>query len=685
MKTRLQALADQLSLKQRLNLLWKTIRAFPVLRAWPVKVDGIPIGKLADTPAFLPIEGHSITIGAPGEGKFTSVIAPLALHDVRDEEGRSCGMVFLDVKNGEAARITRPYRETLREEMTFVLDPYGLAGGTDTVNPFEFIDPTAADFFEQCAGLAKALIVQRPKDKRGNDFIWDARGADWLTTIIGYLAWQWDEERTIMRVRQFFRLDADGLAAILNTMASLPDAPPFIADGAKDIHRVITKAEREASGYLATILEATQFVDSALMARTLKTSTFDPMVVRSHGASVYIVTPGEQLQISSPWVRLISEVIRQRVLRSHARRQVHWVIDEAKAFDAWNFIEDGLRALRSANISLHLFYQNVGQLKAVWGEGWSSLTDVKLIRFLGSSDVETCKWIAELTGETTVVEYSRADNRGRSTNRAIGTSVSNGVSNARAFGDAQSWSSQKGTSKALATSQARGVSEGKTRQTGFGTTSSDATATGFSFGSSRSRTVSNSWQHGHADGRTSGMSAGFANGPGGSSGNFNSSFGDSHTENFSFGSSISQGESWNDSHSLTHTKSKGRSFNSGESDARTTSTTDTSGVTTTENDSSGQGGSTTTTKTKTETQSHGRTETDSEGHNEGVTITQTERRRLMTVDEVRRLDKAKMIVFVDRRHAHLVDRMHYHRSAPLLARVLEGDLVQRERMGMTED
>lgn len=673
------ALARELSLKQRLALLARAVKAFPLWRSWPERVDGIPVGKLDEVPAFLPIEGHSLTVGAPGEGKFTSVIAPLALHDVRDEEGRACGMVFLDVKNGEAAKITRAYRETLREEMTFVLDPYGLAGGSDTINPFEFIDPTAPDFFEQCAGLAKALIVQRPKDKRGNDFIWDARGADWLTAVIGYLASQPKEERTIMRIRQIFSLDADAMAQFLQEMAGLPKAQPFIANTARDMSRVNTKAEREASGYIATILEATQFADSALMAATLRTSTFDPMVVRTHGASVYVVTPGDYLQTSAPWVRLISEVIRQRVLRSPSKRQVHWVIDEAKAFDAWSFIEDGLRALRSANISLHLFYQNIGQLKAVWGEGWSSLTDVKLIRFLGSSDVETCKWIAELSGETTIVEYSRADNRGASETRAVGSTTSRGRSTARGTSDGESWNTTHGHSTAVAISQARGLSDGRTHQVSTGKSKTQASGIAFSYGSSKSLNITNSIQIGYSDSTNQGASAGFANGPGGSSGNFSSSVGRAHTESTSYGTSVSEGETTNKSQNYSHTTTEGDTSGESNGTSHQVSTTDTKGRTTTQNHGRSDGGSRAKTKTITETEGANTTETTSKAVSQGVTLTQTERRRLLTVDEVRRLDSTKMLVFVGRRHGALVDRMHYHRNAPLLARVLAGDLAQQGR------
>jgi type IV secretion system protein VirD4 len=654
----LDAFARESGRSGQLALLKRFIDTMPVLQNWPQRAEGVPIGLVDDTPVFLPLEGHSLTIGSSGEGKFSSVIAPLALHDILDAKGLAAGMVFIDAKNGEAARITAPYRRTLREEQVFVIDPYNKAGGTDSLNPFDFIDPSSEDFFESCQGFARALIVQRPAGKRGNDFIWDSKGAEWLTGMIAHLVLDPTESRTLRRLRSIFAVEEEEFGAVLKAMKANPASPSWVRDMADDMSRVTRKAEREASGYIATIREATQFVDSSMMARVLDQSTFDPKVVKSHGATVYIVSDENYLTQSAPWVRLMSEIVRQRIARSAVDRAVHWVVDEAKAFDAWSFIADGLRAMRSGRVSLHLFYQNIGQMKAVWGEGWSSITDVRVIRFLGSSDVETLKWIADMTGEIAVVDYSQAMNESESTNltqsegstssTAKGHSTSSGRSKSVAEGSTQS--STKGGSHARGSNWSRGTtsSESLTTTNGLSITRGNSTSvtesTGVSIGDSKQQT--SAWPNtSYSTGSSTGATASTAYG---SAQTYSETESNSTTRAAQNGRSSSTGGSKTDSETWSDGDSKSRTDTAGTTESEAATDTQTEGLS--------KGSST------------------AKGNSTGKTITRTERRRIMTVDEVRRMPNATLL-FVERRPECLVDRMHYHKLAPLVARVLEGQIA----------
>lgn len=654
-------------------------RHFGEVFNWPETVEGVPAGVVEGAPVYLPLEGHSITIGASGEGKFTSVIALMALHDIRDDRGLGCGMVFIDPKDGEAARKTGPYRTDLREEMTFVLDPYNEAGGSDCLNPFDFIDPTADDFFEQCSGLAKALIVQRPKDKRGNDFIWDSRGAEWLRAVIAYLVREPDEERTIMRVREIFSSSADAFAAVMERMSRQEGAPAFIRNSGHDMLRVTTKAEREASGYIATIMEATQFADSALMQRVLRHSTFDPIVVRSLGGTVYVVTSDVRLETSAPWVRLVCEVIRQRVLKSTVKRQVHWVIDEAKAFDAWNFIEDGIRALRASNISLHLFYQNVGQLKAVWGEGWTSITDCKLIRFLGSSDVETCKWIIELAGETTIIEVSQSEGENHSSGSSRAFGRTNGSSHASSSSESENWNEGESESDAetLGYAIAFGVntSSQRNKHVSLGLNSSRNVGRALSKSTTLGWSRALSFTEGESD--SSSMTTG-----GGKSGmdvTISTQRGTSYSKTRSYGVSgaTTMGDTLNEG--LSNGFSLTRSDGSGSSRGRSLTETGNSSRAHTAARNRGRGANRG--NSTTDTLNHGTSTTDTYTFNNGTSngVTYTEKRRLLTVDEVRRLDKDAVVLFVNREPDCVITRAHYFDAPSLVERMLIGFVAKNER------
>lgn len=659
---------------QHATALERVIGLFDDWQAWPERVVGMPIGKVEGETVCLPIEGHSITVGSSGEGKFTSAIAPLALHDVRDEKGVASGMVFVDPKNGEAARITAPYRRQLREEHVFVLDPYNKAGGTDGLNPFDFLDPTGDDFFESCQGLANALVVQRPMEKRGNDFIWDSRGSEWLTAMIAHLVLDPAEERTLRRLRSIFACEEDAFAAVLLAMKENPRSPVWVRDMADDMSRVTRKAEREASGYIATIREATRFVDSAMMSRVLERSTFDPIVVRTRGATVYVVSHNGYLQQSAPWVRLMCEVIRQRISRTSINRHVHWVIDEARAFDAWSFISDGLRAMRSERISLHLFYQNLGQLKGVWGEGWSSITDVRMIRFLGSNDIDTLEWISKLAGEVSVVDYSqaRSESATHSVADAEGTSASHAVGHSETV--------NKNVSDSEATSygvtEGRSTSKGQSFAHGRSQSASETRTIGRSVAIGRSQTVTWSQSITEAESGSSSQSSSTGDSWNSQGGTFSSSASSSSSSGYS--TSMTEGISIANGESLTETASVSlaRGVTVGESETSTESHTDTystgSSKSRTRTKTSGSG--TATAETVTDTEGRNKSHTETVGDTSGRTETHTERRRLLTIDEVRRMAKQSVLVFIDRQPDCLIDRLHYHETPPLVARVLRAQL-----------
>lgn len=649
-------------LQAKIREMRRLCRELPPFRGWRHAARGVPVGYVNAKPAFLDFEGHSITIGATGEGKFTSVIAPMALHDVRDSTGVSCGMVFVDPKNGEAARASASYRRLHKEELIFVIDPYGLAGGADALNPFDFLDPAAADFYEACSGLATALIVQRPAGKRGGEFIWDARGAEWLRAIIAHLALDPEEAGTIMRLREIFSSSLAKFLAVLLAMQENPASPAWVRNAAEDMERVTRTSEKEQSGYLATIMEATQFADSALMSRRLTHSTFDPKLVRELGATVYVVSDERYADQSAPWQRLMCEVIKQRILASRARRTVHWVIDEARTFDAWSFIENGLRALRSERISLHLFYQNIGQLKAIWGEAWSSITDTKLIRYLGSSDVETCQWIAQLAGETSVLDYSRAETdtetesdaqaraRTKSSAQAHGQTLTESESQA----EARSRARQSGRSLADTASRTASDAHARSRSETSGITNTVGSSHSISVG--YTETQNSSGTIGSTSGQNGGVSFSSSSGSGTS---------EATTDTWSSFRSLALSNSTTDGTSDTHTDA----VTKGQTATRSNSLTDTASATTTR--ARTQANARTTTDTESDSDTNTRTRALAKGRTKNV----SERRRLLTVDEVRRLPKDSVLIFLDRQPECVVKRMHYHATPPLLARVLEGWLL----------
>jgi type IV secretory pathway TraG/TraD family ATPase VirD4 len=609
------------------------IDQMPLFGAWPKRLPGVPITFDHAGVISFDLEGHRLVLGDSGEGKGTSVFMPLLLHDVRGKNGRRAGMIVVDPKDGELVRLTR----TVRTEMgspVYTLDPFGLAGETDGCNPLNLLNPQDADFFARCAGLARA-IVGEPDDDDGDGVQWKQRARQLMTGLIGYLVSTPAEEQTLIRLRSLIRATADAFEATCAAIANSPTAL-FIRETGSELLR-LHKAPKELQGYMSVMSQSTEFTDDPRLARVLMRSTFDWRHVRESGATVYLTVPDRDLAMAAPWLRLMIETATQVLRNGHhtadrkrGAADVHLVVDEAKAFGPWRAMEEWLRALRSERISVHLAYQNLAQIRAVWGEGFTRMTAVKVIHFLGSNDVETCEWIAKLAGDTTIVDRSSTTS------------------------DGESWqinlSKQTGQSK---TSQT-GWSQHESDSTGDSLTDSLTDSTGRSHSYSSTKTTG--WSHSVTIG--SGFSHTSGSGTSSSFGNGNSSFGNSTNSGLSSSTSHSEtsgtsgGTSEGDSYGTTIGHTKGRSL--GKTTGRQVGRGASGGAA--EGETSGEGiavGS---------------------GKQTNTGLTYSERSRPLTVQEVRSLPSTKAVVFVARGPGVVVRKLHFHQNPALLLRILDARL-----------
>lgn len=607
----------------------------PVFRDWPRKVAGVPITADGNGVIAYALEGHRLILGDPGEGKGTSVFMPLLLHDVRGANGRRAGMVVIDPKDAELVRLTRPVRQMFSSPV-YTLDPFCLAGAeTDGCNPLDGLNPNSVDFFSRCAGLGRALIGEADED--GRDGVrWQVRARELLTGVIGHIASDPSEENTLMRIRAIIRSDASAFESTCLAMTRNTHAPDFVRQTGSELLRLLHKAPKELQGYLSVISQHSEFTDDPRLARVLTRSTFDWSHVRDSGATVYVTVPDAELGMAAPWLRLMVEVSLQAMRytglssdRRHAAADVHIVLDEAKALGPWRMIEDGLRALRSERISLHLAYQNLAQIRSTWREGHTRITAVKVIQFLGSNDTETCEWIAKLAGETTVIDRSQSASGGESWTWSAGENT--GESNSVQSG----WSKTRGDSLSLGTSASTALGSNQSATHGWSHTEGRSVSVSETTGWSHNTSKGTSWS--------------------------DTSFARTNSESTSEGSSGSQ----------TVTASRSSSDTESFSVTRGTSRTDTTGQSRTASSQRGEGES----GGNTLSASSGKNVSIAAAQQSGQSQTQSERRRLLTVQEVRALDRKKAVVFVDRGPGVLVAKLHFHRNVVMLLRIAEAKLA----------
>lgn len=638
---RLREQVARLGPKALKKLLAKAANLTPVHANWPRHTKGVPITYDDRGVISYALEGHRLILGDPGEGKGTSVFMPLLLHDVRSSNGRRAGMIVIDPKDGELVRTTRAVRRLMGSPV-YTLDPFGLVSNaktpSDCCNPLDLLDPRSSSFFARTQGFSAALIGE-PDAAGGDGVQWKGRGTELFTGILGYLVVEPREEKTLVRARSIIRGGREESDAVFKAM-SVADAPNFVRETGAEMLRLAEKAPKELQGYLSVMSQATRFVDDPRLARVLMRSSFNWAHVRESGATVYVTVPDGELSMAAPWLRLMAECGIEQVrmatwpkAQQKAGADVHVLIDEARAFGNWRAMEDWLRALRSERVSVHFAFQNLAQIASVWGQGHTRMTAVKVIQFLGSNDVETCEWIAKLAGETTVVDRSHSTSGSESWQLNVSQQ------------EGQTTGKQTGWSKTKGDSVSKGTTIGRADAISQGESWGNSTSTGWS----KSTAIGSGFSHNVGSGWSSGNSYGPGGGGGSSSTSGNSGTSTSTT------STVTDTESGGTSKTHTETRNRSHTNSHAENTATGTSTSDA------QSGSESQGRST------------GKSVAIGQGQQSGSGEQLTERRRLLTVQEVRALAHDKAAIFIGREAGVIIRKLHYHRNPALLYRILDAN------------
>jgi type IV secretion system protein VirD4 len=90
-----------------------------------------------------------------------------------------------------------------------------------------------------------------------------------------------------------------------------------------------------------------------------------------------------------------------------AREKALFVIDEAAALGKITRFPNWLATLRRYRVVLWPIFQNIGQVKALYGEHWQTfIANCGLRQFIGVADLETAEYVHKLLGEFTTESRS---------------------------------------------------------------------------------------------------------------------------------------------------------------------------------------------------------------------------------------------------------------------------------------
>jgi type IV secretion system protein VirD4 len=327
-------------------------------------------GKSAERPEpvwDLSREGHLITIASTGAGKGVSCAIPALL------TWRGPAIV-VDPK-GENYAVTANRRREMGH-LVHRLDPFRIAGDDygDSLNPMDLIDPSADDFEDNAAVVAKLCM----QDHRTlSDPFWDERATAMIVAVICELFRVMRRQPTLKDVQDAIRgapID-DHTELLLQARGIDVPKPSGIS-----VKNVITTSEFSTERTRASIMATAQahlgFLRSSAVHGCLAGSTITlDDVTAGAMQTIYLILPADKLvthgKLLRLWIGVMLAAISRR--RRAPEQPTLFLIDEAAQLGPMTELKAALTLMRSYGVRVWTFWQDLSQLKATYPHEWESI------------------------------------------------------------------------------------------------------------------------------------------------------------------------------------------------------------------------------------------------------------------------------------------------------------------------
>ena len=361
---------------------------------------------------------HLLTIAPAGAGKGVSVVIPTLLSHRES-------IIATDVK-GELYTITAAHRRSRLGQRVIKIDPFGVCGPASesaTLNPLDAIDDTAEDFLDQCRDLANQLVVRTGKETETH---WNDAAemviAAFVAFVCSYAADR--SERTLSSVRKIVSSRASYAQAVA-VMQQLDICQGVIRRLGNLLSWFV---DRELGSVLVTVQRHTQFLDSPSVARNIERLSFDPRILRSGKATVYLILPHDKLASLAPLQRMwIGSLLRTTTRgRPDERNPILWLLDEMGHLRRIQALEDAVTLMRGMGVRLWMFFQSRDQMSKCFGDHAVTVLDnAGTQQYFGiSNSYDTAEAISKRIGDATITVASKNTTTSRS--RPVGGFSPNG-------------------------------------------------------------------------------------------------------------------------------------------------------------------------------------------------------------------------------------------------------------------
>jgi type IV secretion system protein VirD4 len=329
-------------------------------------------------------DGHLAVFGRTGSGKGRGCTIPWLLQLPNSA-------IVLDIK-AEAYHCTARWRREHLGHRIAVLDPFGMVGGGDRLNPFDLIRP---DHLEEDADTLTELFLDgRPTSVK--DPFWDTVARAFLLGCIAHVASRPDAGPRQLR-------DLLQQNDVAYAIAVLLDTKQVTSELAKREFGTFLNHENDKvrPSVLSTAQQHLRVLAGEACLRTLENSTISLAdVIRGEQFTIYIVIPPENLNSHGPLLRLWIGTLLQAITR---RREAPssstlFVLDEIAQCGTLPILRQALTLMRGYGLFTMTMWQDLAQLQRLYEDWRTLLNNSAVVKTFGASTFEMARALGDVIG-----------------------------------------------------------------------------------------------------------------------------------------------------------------------------------------------------------------------------------------------------------------------------------------------
>lgn len=330
-------------------------------------------------------DSHLMTIAPTGAGKGRGCTIPWLLHLHNPA-------IVLDVK-GEAWHVTARYRREVLGQQTLLLDPFGMCGGNDSLNPFDLVrkDHLEAD----AESLTELFLDGRPPSTK--DPFWDIVSRAFFVGLVAHVATTCKDPdpKTLRDLLQDTNLPARIEAMLLKGEVQSPLArrefQSFLAHEHDKVRTsVLSTAQQNIRAF------ATDEVARAMSKSSLQLDD----VIRGKPMTIYLAIPPENLASHGGVLRMWVGALLQAVTRRKGRPAANTVflLDEVAQCGTLPILRQAMSLLRGYGLTTITLWQDLGQLQRCYDDWRSLINNCAAVQTFGPSTYEMARTMGEIIG-----------------------------------------------------------------------------------------------------------------------------------------------------------------------------------------------------------------------------------------------------------------------------------------------